>query len=454
MASTSCRRIPSPSSMTTSRPASRWRWPGSVWSPSTWSPPSRSDAAGCSGGPVNGFATSRAVVSRRSISSRGADSRTPPRRWGRPIPPGSTSRSSARLRRQRGFASRRDGVQNKGLVDFRRDFLPLILAEMQVRFYRQKALLEENDEAAADEVTTTLARAWSDGRFDAAIEHYVSRYGAFDVESHLLGTTDDSQYSTTVDYEKQVYATIEDDAAEAMSKEASPVKAAYETVRALRDTMRSVIEFQGLELESYLDFQALLSNRFKALVAGPPVRRVLELLALMDAGVVHIPWGPSPLVEPAETRWVPDQFDPIGRAVRTARRPPGARTSGRADDLADPVSVARSPVEPRADPAAALRRRRGWQHRAHQRLASRRARLRRPGTTLGLRVAHRGHPLLHPVCAVPEEPGPRLRRRRGLCRADPRRYFCGGPPPARRMSTARCFRQAESADSRGESPGC
>ena len=248
----------------------------------------------------------------------------------------------------------------------------------------------------------------------------MSRYGAFDVESHLLGTTDDSQYSTTVDYEKQVYATIEDDAAEALSKEASPVKAAYETVRALRDTMRSVIEFQGLELESYLDFQALLSNRFKALVAGPPVRRVLELLALMDAGIVHIPWGPSPLVEPAETsgfrisstRLAEPFALHVDHVVRGHLSEPTIS--------ADPVSVARSPVEPRADPAAALRRRRGGQHRAHERLAPRRARLRRPGTTVGVRVAHRGDPLLHPVCAVPEEPGPRLRRRRGLCRADPR----------------------------------
>jgi uncharacterized NAD(P)/FAD-binding protein YdhS len=190
-----------------------------------------------------------------------------------------------------------DGGPNRALVDFRRDFLPLIFAEMQVRFYRQKALLDAKDERAAADVTATLTEAWSDGRFDQAIEHYASRYGAFDVEPHLLGSTDAAHYLTTVDYEKQVYAAIEHDAAEALSKDASPVKAAYETVRVLRDTMRSVIEFQGLDLESYLDFQSLLANRFKALVAGPPVRRVLELLALMDAGIVSIPWGPSPLVE-------------------------------------------------------------------------------------------------------------------------------------------------------------
>jgi len=213
---------------------------------------------------------------------------------GQYVPVICTPAAASKLRAGHGSA------RNKGLVNFRRDFLPLIYAEMQVRFYRQKVLLDEKDEATADEVARTLAEAWSDCRFDTAIEHHASRYGAFDAELHLLGATDDSRHLTTVDYEKQVYATIESDAAEAMSTEASPVKAAYETVRALRDTMRSVIEFQGLDLESYLDFQSGLSNRFKALVAGPPVRRVLELLALMDAGIVRIPWGPSPLVEPVE----------------------------------------------------------------------------------------------------------------------------------------------------------
>ena len=213
---------------------------------------------------------------------------------GQYVPVICTPEAAARLRHSD------QGGPNRGMVDFRRDFLPLIFAEMQVRYYRQKVFLEDKDEGAATRVTTALTQAWSEGRFDSAIEHYAARYDSFDVEPHLLGATDASHYLTTVDYEKQVYAAMEHDAAEALSTEASPVKAAYETVRVLRDTMRSVIEFQGLELESYLDFQSMLANRFKALVAGPPVRRVLELLALMDAGIVTIPWGPSPLVEPIE----------------------------------------------------------------------------------------------------------------------------------------------------------
>jgi hypothetical protein len=103
------------------------------------------------------------------------------------------------------------------------------------------------------------------------------------------------------EYERSVYTIIEQDVAESlMEGSVSPVKAAYETLRVCRDTMRSVIEFQGLALDSYLEFQSSLSNRIKAVVAGPPVARSRQLLALIDAGVVRIPWGPAPAIERAD----------------------------------------------------------------------------------------------------------------------------------------------------------
>ncbi len=194
-----------------------------------------------------------------------------------------------------------DGVPVRGAVDFRRDFLPLVLAEMQVRFYRQSAAIAEGTPRAVDEVTRVLAKAWSEGRFAAAVDAYATRYGEFDPERHLFGESSDHLYLSAKDYENSIYRLVEADVAEAVMEVAvSPVKAAYETLRVLRDTMRSVIDFQGLALESYLEFQSFLSNRVKAVVAGPPVRRVRELLALMDADVVRLPFGPSPTVEPAE----------------------------------------------------------------------------------------------------------------------------------------------------------
>ncbi len=191
-----------------------------------------------------------------------------------------------------------DGLPVRGMVDFRRDCLPLIYAEMQVRFYRQSAAIVEPDPHAAEEVTEALRTAWSDGRFAAAIASYAARYGDFDPERHLLGDVDDRLYLSAKDYENSFYEVAEADISEAMMENTvSPLKAASETLRVLRDTIRSVIDFQGLTLESYLDFQASLSNRMKSAVAGPPVGRMRELLALMDANVVQLPFGPSPTVD-------------------------------------------------------------------------------------------------------------------------------------------------------------
>ena len=75
---------------------------------------------------------------------------------------------------------------------------------------------------------------------------------------------------------------------------ASPVKAAFETLRALRDTLRTAIEFKGLTVSSYLDFQSHLHSRFARLVAGPPVVRSQEMLALLDAGILRCPSGRRP----------------------------------------------------------------------------------------------------------------------------------------------------------------
>ena len=142
---------------------------------------------------------------------------------------------------------------------------------------------------------------WAEGQFPAVVEEDARRYGAFDFQRHMFGEPSGQPCASADEYERSVYTTIEQDVTEALMEGAvSPVKAAYETLRVCRDTMRSVIEFQGLALDSYLEFQSSLSNRIKAVVAGPPVQRSRQLLALIDAGVVRIPWGPSPAVERAE----------------------------------------------------------------------------------------------------------------------------------------------------------
>lgn len=188
------------------------------------------------------------------------------------------------------------GHSGRGSVDMRRDLLPLLLAEMEVRYYSQSALLAGGTDAE-QEVRATLGRAWAEGRYAESCARYAELYGTFDAASHLFVGEGDV-FVSSKDYESQVYETVDADLAAAlMVGGASPVKAAYEVLRSLRDFMRGVIEFGGLTPDSSIDFQTKVRGRITRMVAGPPAFRCQQLLALMDAGIVTIPFGPLPTVE-------------------------------------------------------------------------------------------------------------------------------------------------------------
>jgi uncharacterized NAD(P)/FAD-binding protein YdhS len=182
-------------------------------------------------------------------------------------------------------------------IDFRSTVLPLILGEMQIRYYSQSAFLEIG-RAAAESVRQELARAWHDGSYESAVAGLAGHYGVFDPALHFFGP--DTNYVSSKDYESQVYAMVETDLDESLRGGSSPVKSAYEVFRHLRDLMRTVIEFRGLTLESYMDFRENIKTRVNRIVAGPPVVRSQQLLALIDAGIVSVPFGPLPAIQLAE----------------------------------------------------------------------------------------------------------------------------------------------------------
>ena len=193
----------------------------------------------------------------------------------------------ARLTHPGGAAQRRQ-------VDFRGGLLPLLFAEMQARYLTHAALLKGGADES-DDVRRNLVRAQREGDFDAVVAGYEPVYGQFDPESHLFAGTGRT-YASGEDYQSQVYDMVETDLEEALFVGGSPVKAALEVFRILRDQLRSVIEFGGLTLESYLDFQTNVRGRINRMEAGPPALRSQQLLALMDAGVVRAPLGPNPVL--------------------------------------------------------------------------------------------------------------------------------------------------------------
>jgi uncharacterized NAD(P)/FAD-binding protein YdhS len=186
-----------------------------------------------------------------------------------------------------------------GELNARRDFLPLLFAEMQMRYYTRAATYK-GDEAAGALVYDALAQAWRAGSFAAEIHNFAASYGVFDAEQHFFVGTG-AQYVNAKDYEQQVYDITQADLDEAINHGAeSPLKAAYGIPRQLRDVVRSVVDGDNLTAESKRDFQRNIRPRIARLIAGPPILRVQQLLALIDADIVRLATGPSPSVELSE----------------------------------------------------------------------------------------------------------------------------------------------------------
>jgi uncharacterized NAD(P)/FAD-binding protein YdhS len=209
--------------------------------------------------------------------------------FGRYQPAICTPEAVARLRQL-------DGSGPGRTIDARKELLPLVFAEMELRYYTQAAQLDEGLELA-QQVRERLVSAWHQGKFSEACSIWATAYGRFSAADHFFAGEGTSTFLDAKEYESQVYNDLKADVDEAIIPGGvSPVKAALETLRALRDTLRLAVEFKGLSLSSYLDFQSNLRSRFTRLVAGPPVFRSQQLLALIDADVVRLPFGPAPEV--------------------------------------------------------------------------------------------------------------------------------------------------------------
>ena len=179
------------------------------------------------------------------------------------------------------------------LVDVRSELLPLLFGEMYARYYAQVAFQASGAVADGAAVRERLRAAWTEGRFDAELAHLAARFGSFDAEALFFGHQ--PRYRCSDDYEQFVYQSLADDLREAEVPDgASPVKSAAQVFRIYRDKMRTVVEQGGLSLDSYLDFNADICSRIHRVVAGPPALRTRQFLALMDAGVVRMPYGPAP----------------------------------------------------------------------------------------------------------------------------------------------------------------
>ncbi|MGW0278377.1 FAD/NAD(P)-binding protein [Streptomyces sp. NPDC003006] len=190
-------------------------------------------------------------------------------------------------------------MRSAGPLDFDERLLPLLMSEMRIAHHRCRTLVEEGP-TAEEAVAADLLQATASGRLTAALDLLDQVHGAFDpVALWDPSVTMDRRDSAS--YQRWLTATVRDDLTEAdKGLTLSPVKAALEAVREVRDILRDAVNFRGLtgsSLEDFLCHTVPLMNRA---VVGPQKDRYAELLALADAGIVRFPFGPAPLVTPGQ----------------------------------------------------------------------------------------------------------------------------------------------------------
>lgn len=108
----------------------------------------------------------------------------------------------------------------------------------------------------------------------------------------------DREFADGDAYHVWLISYLERDVAEAKRGNVrSPVKAALDIMRDLRNEIRLVVDHGGISGESYRDDLQGWYTPLNAFVSiGPPVRRIEELIALIEAGVVRVT-GPGMAVE-------------------------------------------------------------------------------------------------------------------------------------------------------------
>lgn len=183
-------------------------------------------------------------------------------------------------------------------LDFFVHLLPLIVAEMEHIYYGKYVENIRGSTAARafEQQHMTLRDPWQ--RFDDTLlsPYALGHIEPFDLE-RLKNPFTGRTYAVNADFNAECSVYLEQDLDSARAGNlTSPLKAALDVLRDIRDTLRDRVEFEGLSLASWQRFLAEFSGAASLLAAGPPIFRVEQLIALMKAGVVSLV-GPGMVAE-------------------------------------------------------------------------------------------------------------------------------------------------------------
>jgi uncharacterized NAD(P)/FAD-binding protein YdhS len=176
-------------------------------------------------------------------------------------------------------------------LDFISDVLPLLVADMEYAYY-DAYLRERADAAGAAEFCEKFAGGDERERRQL-VERTIPESDRFSWQ-RLAAPVPESALGSRNTFGQWVKGYLLEDVREARKgNRASPLKAACDVLRDVRDNLRAAIEFGGLTAASHRWVLSEFMPVMNRLAVGPPESRVSELLALMEAGVVEADFGPG-----------------------------------------------------------------------------------------------------------------------------------------------------------------
>ncbi|MCS7476898.1 FAD/NAD(P)-binding protein [Umezawaea endophytica] len=178
-----------------------------------------------------------------------------------------------------------------GRLDFREHLLPRLMAEVDF-VHRAAVLRERSGPAAADDFVVRVRE--KGGASLSTLDECAADFGVADVEKldfdRLSFPFADRTFTDRTTFDAALVNALAADVDEAERGNVdSPVKAALDVLRSLRATIRELTDFGGLLPESHrADLIGWYAPRSAFLAAGPPLVRLRETKALIEAGVLRV----------------------------------------------------------------------------------------------------------------------------------------------------------------------
>ncbi|HEX3784200.1 MAG TPA: FAD/NAD(P)-binding protein [Pseudonocardiaceae bacterium] len=196
------------------------------------------------------------------------------------------------------------GLRRRSAAGFRltfmRDVWPLIDKEVRTVYYHALVAARGDGASAAEFRREYLACQHADSDDTALLRRFgIDAAQRWDWD-RIARPYGDQEFSDRAQFHDWLLEYLRNDAAEARRGNVhGPLKAALDTLRDLRNEVRLVVDHGGITGRSYRDELARWYTPLNAFLSiGPPLRRIEEMMALVEAGVLRA-IGPGMRVTPA-----------------------------------------------------------------------------------------------------------------------------------------------------------